>query len=281
MSFDATDFKKTGNGDSYFDQGEKITIVEVDSVISCTGLGNSYGLGWGCNGNTCQKFSTTSNVVLSAKLPNIVVTESDMQSDCYTPSTASAQSVTITNSGSGPAKNLWVDIMEAAGVGSYYPYFYTRIDVSSITIQYGSGATKSITPDSTFANYAYSCLGSNPKGRFKIFIPVLSAGANVTISFNMYSCCVDQGYLNGWAYGVSYSDQCGNNSYNTAGYGHYYWLNYQFFGVPVANTTDLIVGDTVDFYLQNNYQYNNLLPGTGGHYLQYQCGESGGKFRAC
>jgi hypothetical protein len=271
MNFDASDFKKIGNGDGYLDQGEKLVVKEVDSLIACTGLGNSYIAGWGCNGSMCQKYNTTSNVVLSSKLPNLVVSSVSTQSTCYTISTANSQRIIIVNTGSGPAINTSIDIMQTSYVYSgYMNWFYSKIDVNSIQIQHGKGSLSYITPNSTTANYAYSCLGSNPKGEFLIKLPVIKAGDTITLIWDVYSCCIDQGYINAWGYQINYTDQCGNSKYSNYGSGRNYWQNYQLFGTPVANTTDLIVGDTTWVYYQNNYQYSNLLPGLGNEYIQYQ-----------
>jgi fibronectin type 3 domain-containing protein len=272
VSLGATDFKKIGNGDSYFDQGEKIVIKESDSLIACTGLGNTYIAGWGCNGSTCQKYTTTSNVVLASKLPNLVVTSASGQSTCYTISTGNQQRIIITNIGSGPAVNTSIDIMQTSYIYSgFMNWFYSKIDISSIQIQYGSkGKYNYITPNSTTANYAYTCLGSNPKGEFLIKLPVIKAGDTITIVWDVYSCCIDQGYINAWGWQVKYGDQCGNGNYTNYGSGRDYWKNYQLFGTPVANTTDLLVNDTTWVYYQNNYLYSNLLPGLGNEYIQYQ-----------
>ncbi len=271
VTYNSTDFKNTGNKDGNLDQGEKIVLTETDSVISCNGVGNSYIAGWGCNNTICQKYTTTSNVVISSNAPNLGVSVSSSQNDCYVITSPNLQSVTITNSGSGSAANVLVDIMQSATIGTGYDNgFYTKIDVSSIKIQYGTGPFSTVIPDSTFANYAYSCLGANPKGRFWIKVPIIKAGGKITIEWNVYSCCITQGYLNSWGYVVSYTDQCGSTNYSTSGMGHSYNSNYQLYGTPVVNTNSLIAGDTVSVYLEDNTTYSILLPGTGSPYLQYQ-----------
>lgn len=272
FTYNAADFKKIGNKDAYFDKGETIVLTEIDSIISCSSLGNSYVLGWGCSGSLCQKYTSTSNVVLSTYLPDISITTNTAQNMCYVISSANLQSITITNNGSGPAFNMLVDIMQTADVNAgYETFFNSKIDISSIKIQHGSsGSFSSIKPDSTFANYAYSCLGTNPKGRFWIKIPVMKPGDQITVEWNVYNCCISQGYLNSWGYSVSYGDQCNSKNYDLLGMGRSYIYNYQIYGTPVVSSNNLSAGKYSTIYLENNSVYSNLLPGNSSSYLQYQ-----------
>ena len=264
------DFKKIGNKDALFDQSESITLRIHYTIISCNNLAGKDIVTWGCNGSNCQTYTASNNVIIKSLPPNLYFYPTGTQGSCYASTAANTQSITVINYGTGPANNVKLNLFFTANPGGgYYPYFYSRIDTGSVYLKYNSGAKKKIKVDSTIGNYGYSCLGYAPQGQFWVKLPIIKPSDTFTVIFDIYDCCIDQGYINGWGYGGTYYDQCNSTNYNISpGWGRVY--TYQFFGTHTPNTTDLIIGDTVTYSLTNNLSYNTLLDGDGNHYIQYE-----------
>ncbi|MDQ3072344.1 MAG: hypothetical protein M3Q97_03645, partial [Bacteroidota bacterium] len=267
--FTGADIKKIGNGDSVLNQNEKIQLRVYYTIKSCVGLTSKYIAVWGCSNKNCASFSSSGNVLLSNKLPKLTFVANATQSTCYDTSTANLQTLTVTNTGAGPALEVFLDIYFTTNPGAgTYPYYYSSLDTSGVTIKYNSGAAVKATFDAVAAGYDYGCLKNKPVALFRIKLSEIKPGDKVVVSFNVVNCCLDKGYINGWGYEGTYKSQCLTTVYNIApGWGRVY--TYQLFGAHVANTTDLIVGDTITYNLTNNYTYNRLLPGAGNHTIQY------------
>jgi gliding motility-associated-like protein len=265
---DSADFVKIGNKDKYLDLFETLVVTDYDSLRNCNGTQTTYIAGWGCGTDLCQEYINTANVLSTARLPTINISTSTSTPDCYDPTEPNEQSIRISNAGPGTAFNVLVDIMQSAGVGFYNSALKSRMDETSFTMQKGAGAPKSYTPDSIISNINYSCLGvPDPKGRAMVKIPEIKSGESVTLRWNTYNCCIDEGTINGWSFVLNYEDQC-TATHVVTGLGAVPY--FQDFSDPQANTTDIILHDTIPYYLQFPLAEASFLPGGTKPYFVYE-----------
>jgi gliding motility-associated-like protein/uncharacterized repeat protein (TIGR01451 family) len=249
-----THFAAVGNNNSFLDYNESIVIVDTLMILACSNFSSSYLLTWGCGNQTCQSATATGSVTISNKLPNLVVTPTASLNTCYGSSNASGQSMRIINNGTGPAKDVVLDIYQDGNM-------YSRIDVSSFQIKTGNNGTyTTFTPVSTTnasTSGSYSCLGSGPKGGAKFNLSLIGPGDTIFVRWNVYTCCIsfcqNSGYVNRWIYSATYFDQCKNTTYYVPaayGYGGYY----KAMNVTPVIPTDMLSGEvkifryTIDSY---------------------------------
>ncbi len=260
LIFNSTDFKNIGNKDGYLDKSETILLQEYLTVKACSKLDEKFMTTWGCNNKICETYNTTAGVVISQIYPDLKVTPTHYQSTCLNRTLENNQKLTLKNSGNGPAYNVVVDIFQTIYYpGGYYDTVQSRIDENSIKIKYGSGTASKTKADSLFKTTSKPCLNySGAIGRFIKIIPVIKAGETVELTWDVYSCCAAQGYINTWGYKVDYTEQCKAKNYTTGLQGANYRI-YQAYTDNVASTTDLIVNDTVNYSIIST-GYNELFP---------------------
>ena len=270
ISFSSSDFSSGGNGDSYFDQNESITVTETIKAAGCTSgtVGSVIQTVWGCDSD---RYSDEYHAYTSISLatPSISISTTEELSSCFGSGDASTQTITLTNNGQGKAVNLQLDIYKSTGSG-YEQYIFSRIDPDNITYSIDGGASAYITPSQTYTTVNsgdYSCLGSNPIGKVTLDLPDLEAGSSITITFDMYHCNIDvsEGDLvKGWKCDIGYEDVCGNNSYSDSKVGQNENNTYMtmFNEIP----TDISNGETKEFDFTINTINNDLPHGSGDRY---------------
>jgi len=214
ITLNAAQFNTIGNNNGLFEQGESITICETVKVLSCAAVSSDFSAGWGCNNQICQSVISSANVVFPNLIPNLIVSSINIpMNECLGPGNPSPQELLIANTGLGQATNILLDIYQTNGVG-YNSSVGSNIDETSFTLQIGSSAPVTITPDSTENTDPLNCMSANAKGRVYITLPSINPGDTVYVRFNTYSCCYNactqqgQSYFNGWAYKGSYSNAC-------------------------------------------------------------------------
>jgi gliding motility-associated-like protein len=251
VAYTATDFLKVGNKDRYLDKNEVIVLREYNTVKGCSNLTTKYILAWGCNGKFCDNYSTTGGVVIGPNTPSLSVSPDANQDACYANNHANKQSLIMENNGNGPAYNVVVDVFQTVSYpNGFYDTVQSRIDANSLTLKYGTNAATSVKPDTAYGTTSKPCLNFiKPKGRFLITIPLIKAGETVVLSWDVYTCCLSAGYVNGWGYEVKYSDQCKSSYTTNRQLGR--WYSYQSFPSKTASTKDLVVNDTIPFSITN------------------------------
>ncbi|MGB3948590.1 MAG: hypothetical protein WBM13_11445, partial [Bacteroidia bacterium] len=205
ITFGASQFTAIGNNNSIFEPGESVTFCETVLVSSCNNVSSDFNAKWGCNNQTCQTTTMGANVVFPNLIPNIQITPSspDMNS-CLGINNASVQRLLLTNTGTGDAVNIHLDIFQTNNGQSYNSNMGSFIDATSFVIE--STPTIPITADSTQTTSTLACMPANSVGRAFITIPSIPAGASIYIRWNTYSCCYNkctstgQSYFNGWGY---------------------------------------------------------------------------------
>jgi|GEM_PF-1905851 len=196
------DFMGIGDGDSLFEEGESISIVEYIDVILCDTAVSDLVVSWGCGGEVCQQdvLSASVNVNQSALSPALVFTPSFQLDSCFCGTNAVRQSMLIENVGNADARDLLFVVSEGANIGG--------INGSSLLVN-GNSAGVSYGIDVTNGGLL-ACLGpSGLKQEIGVSFPVLGAGDSLLIEWDMYYCSSGcGGRYGGWTYGYSYGRDC-------------------------------------------------------------------------
>lgn len=212
---DSAAFMGIGNNDQYFDLNETITLTDTIKVISCSNLITQYRAFWGCNGSTCGSTSSSANVSISSRSPDVVVTTKASTSNCLN-GTLLDQQVTLYNKGNDTARSVNFHAFQSYSVG-YYSYILTEMVVNSFTMSTSMiGTDSSITPYNTNNTYnlgAYSCLSSSPVGGAFFTLPNMAPGDSLILRWKTKSCCpqtcnATNFYFQRWKCEVDYIDQC-------------------------------------------------------------------------
>ncbi len=217
-----TDFQSIGNGNSFFDPGEVITVNEVLRAVGCNSTQSEIFAQYGCEGQLVDGNSFFPYTTIIAPLPVLDVTPQPEFNTCVDGS-PDEQKIEIHNNGTGIAKNIEIDIFQYAG-GSYEDIF-SRIDINNIFYKLNNGVFQLIAPSQNFNTNnsgIYSCLGNNAKGRFILQLPDLASGDTYTIRWMSYTCATTycgEVDLIGWKYNINYGDECGNTNLVTDGIG--------------------------------------------------------------
>ncbi|MFN7015254.1 MAG: hypothetical protein ACK4ON_13390, partial [Bacteroidia bacterium] len=213
----AAHFTTVGNGDSYLDPNESITLCETIQVNNCTGVASNIEVTWGCDNSNCQVFTTTANIIFPSITPNLVFTPSSSQNTCLGIGVPNEQSLLVRNTGVGMARNIDLEIFQALTSNVFSNQVRSFIDLASIQIRFGNGAFQSITPYNITTLPNYDCFQNlQGIGRFFILIDSIASLDSVRIRWNVYSCCIntcsDAGSsINAWQYKGSYKNDCNLN----------------------------------------------------------------------
>ena len=281
VTFAGTDFVGIGDGDNLFENGESVTLTETVKIIACVqpGVGSNIAAYWGCGNQTaCQTATTTANVTETpVGTPDLVITPSESSETCLDPLVARKQYLQIVNIGAGSANHIAMDIYQGAFTVPNNTYS-TRIDENSFTFQTGiNGTPIAIVVDSALLNSAFSCLGTNPKFRIYLRIPVVINPITDTVylKWDSYACCqaVSCSSFNTvvapWEFQGKYTDACDStvtyDIFPTSGgsiYGKF--LNTSM--TPEDMPTDVSDGSTTTFeHSATNWQ-NELDSAPGAYY---------------
>jgi len=212
---DSAAFIGIGNNDQYFDLNETITLTDTIKVISCTNLVTTFQAYWGCNGSVCNSTSSSANVSISSRSPDVVVTTKASTSNCLN-GTLLDQQVVLYNKGNDTARSVDFHAFQSVSAG-YYNYILTEMVINSFTMSKSiNGADSSITPYNTNNTYnlgAYSCLSSSPVGEVFFILPDMAPGDSLILRWKTKSCCpqtcnATNFYFQRWKCKVAYIDQC-------------------------------------------------------------------------
>lgn len=216
-----SDFTSLGNSNSSFDQDETIAIQITYKGLSCTDktVSSTISAGWSGESGFCQNSTTNANTFIDFSEPVIAIANTSSLLNCSDSNTPHEQLITLTNTGSGVAANLVVDIFKSSG-GAYDQNLLSRFDVTSIMYRINGGAYVAISPTSSSSTSvvgAYACLGAGAKGQFILEFAQLDPGAVLDIKWNMYTCCsviCNTPQVGGWAVDIDYADVCAGATYS-------------------------------------------------------------------
>ncbi len=215
ITFTSSDFTTIGNGDGYFDQNEVIVVEQKIGIAACDDFQSTLSAYWGCTGETTYSNvkKPQTNVVLYA--PDLLFEATPSFNTCVDGSPDNQQ-LKITNSGTGPANELEIEIDPG------HDKQVSAIDISSITLSLNGNSPSSITPIATEAAHTFSCLGTDPRDGFTLAIPPLQPGETIVLNWDTYTCATNtcgNVRLIGWEYEAVYTDMCNSKDYEDKGDG--------------------------------------------------------------
>ncbi len=271
ITLSGSDFSSIGNGNTTFDTNESITVTQTLRASGCEDatVSSAIAATWGCDGEYSVTSNSYAHTVIDYLSPNINLQSNASLDDCYGDGSASGQEIILTNSGSGIATNISIDIFKSTGNG-YDQGIYSKIDEQNITYSVDNGAQIPIVPTSTFATDNagdYACLGAAPVGRVLLDLPDIAAGQSITIYFNTYNCtisaCADENNT-GWEYEVDYNDFCQLESYSKSSVGQE--VTNVDMSMLTESPTDIYNGERSEFRYTVASHTNELPEGDGAHY---------------
>jgi hypothetical protein len=242
VHFTAAEMVLIGNNNQYFDGNsgvgtpEEFDIVYTATPLSCGGggyaLNSSHRVYYGCGG-ICSDvdFGSTLDINI-AEAPQISYSHNSTIPVCPDGVTPIPSTLTITNNG-GPATDVNLQF------GNYYTdaaptYGYpSAIDTATFKYSINGGPLQTPVFTNVYTNAGGTWFGSsncgleNGVGQFNFHIPVIPAGATVTINYNFFVCCSSNPSCPGGnvaSYGLYQNDQyilygtcknaCGDVSYD-------------------------------------------------------------------
>ena len=214
------DFASIGNGNTRFDQDETIFIDISYKGLSCTDktISSTLDAGWSSETGFCQNSTFKVNTAIDFSEPTISIATTSSLNACSSNNSIHEQSIKLTNTGTGVAANLLVDIFKSSGT-TYDQTILSSFDMNSIMYRINGGVYTALIPISstaTTSNGTYLCLGSDAKGKFVLRFNQLEPGAVLDIKWNMNTCCqsvCSAIKVGGWATNITYADVCAGASY--------------------------------------------------------------------
>jgi len=273
ITLSGIDFTSIGNNNATLDNGESISIIETVKINGCLNLGSNIDIFWGCDNLTCQKSSTTANVIVANGVPKLDIVPTGSTESCYNITTPRVSKLKIVNSGTGVARGVSIDIL-LGYYGNFYPWMQTNIDLNSFTYKKGiNGAAVALIADSSTAGSAAACLGPNAKARVYITIPTVSVGDTIYLNWNNYVCCLESScaggtpysYIDCWQYEGFYFNDC-NTAKITVPIQQGSWGSYFTATYSATPPTDIIDGQTSTFTFVNTYAYEYLFYQPSSYY---------------
>ncbi len=225
LTFGAADFKKIGDGDAFFEEGEQIIIKEKILITDC-GVDvpkstSKINIVWGCPNSTCntEKFTAVVDILRTNYNPNLQVEPSYQHPADYCGVDPFNQSVVITNTGKDTAYNvvleLRTEVKDDAGLPIPAKLYF---DHNSFQLLTGTGSS-TITPFEFIANPMKKCQPqtslTDSLDKFKL--PVLAPGASYKVQWKYYTCFPECSSLSAsWKSIISYDKTCPKKETSTS-----------------------------------------------------------------
>lgn len=279
----ASDIASFGDGDTLFENGEIITIVETITIISCNNVNSDLQVMWGCDGNYCQVSSTQASVQIASGLPNLDFIYTEVSDP--TPCTGGTIRLDIVNNGSESFTNAGAAFDILGYIGFYrdgddntaYPDIWWTSpshQLSNFLIN-GNPVTTTLLPYSASANVPggwevdLSQFFADPDGVGGLQdldgdgqFDDLALGDTVTILFDLTMSCSGNCNINmGWANVMSrfdFQSHCKDTDYfhtertNNVNIG--YIISYANTSSNVG-PSDVSDGDTITLRMCHNREF--------------------------
>ena len=193
-TFSSTDFQLIGNGDGEFCNAElSFSITEYITLIGCDQTTSSIGASWGCGGDTCQVYTTNSDVSVAVASPQLSFTWRNNELPACYQEQANYKEVLIQNIGTGTAADIEIEIKKFFYGGQWASYKYDGLDQNSVVMKVGNGSFQPFTPHLIELNQDYTSCSQGYAYRFRMVIPDMDPGDSVVVGVNMINCSVDDG----------------------------------------------------------------------------------------
>lgn len=271
IRLDSSHFLTLGNNDTFFDQNEFLELCYQVVILDCDGLvSQNHEVSWGCNSEVCQATSRLADVSVPVAVPSIVYRDFFYQTHCYDNQTASVLKIVVENNGSGPARDLEIDIAMGGSSTVTGNGYLSRWD-TLVVWKNASGGLDTLTPILTELNTngtANACLSPGPSlRRVMVRIPFVQPGERDTLILNQYSCCKTwcaTSPLVAWRsnFRSNYYDQCRVQQYDLV-INNIVGSNYgRVLAITPSGPTDVTAGDTALYCLEHsNFRFFNIAAG--------------------
>lgn len=270
FSIGAAQIAALGDNDTIFERNEQIQICYDATILDCSNLQpQPHSVYWGCGGQTCQVSTVNADITVPVQVPNLTTSRIYQQSRCYGSNIPSVIKIIVTNNGSGPARDVLLDVWQGGPTGHSAGYMST-LDTASIQWANSMGGSQHLQPTlvrNGITSGNYGCIGANPIIRFNVRIPFIQPGETDTLIVDQYSCCKtwcssSPTHIQRCYYQVDYNDECLSQNYaiqatNIKGYNYGRVISF-----TPAGPTDLSSGDTATYCFEHsNFNFYNTSPG--------------------
>ncbi|HEX2900749.1 MAG TPA: hypothetical protein VHS96_13590, partial [Bacteroidia bacterium] len=271
LYFGPNEFQAIGDLDSLFEQNETMNFCFTVNVVDCIDLSTDISASWGCGGTICENQTTAANVIVPALVPNVVTTDVYVENRCYGGGVPSLIKIVLRNTGTGPARNVVVDLWQGEPTGPSNGYI-SRLDSSTIILKSTLGGITQISPFSVEVQAPganLGCLGPNPLRRVKVLIPFLQPGERDTLIVEQYTCCKTwcasaPTVMERTHYQVEYHDQCFTSNFVLPANIVTSWNFGRVISFTNAGLYDIPLGDTADYEIEHSdFRFFNFS--TGGY----------------
>ena len=186
LLFGAADFKKIGDGDALFENGEQIIIKEKILVTDCGDLfpksTSKFNIVWGCPGQVCntERFTAVVDILRTTSDAKLKLEGFyDIARDFYGIK-PEIQGMKIKNTGKDTAYNVRVQVRQID--------IHSSMDRGSFTLKNGNNTSK-ITPISFVVTAPKSCQSAVPTDSIDVLmLPNVPPGQEMILKWNYFTC---------------------------------------------------------------------------------------------
>jgi gliding motility-associated-like protein len=218
LAFGAADFKKIGDGDAFFEEGEQIVIKEKILITDC-GVDvpksvSKINIVWGCPNSTCntEKFTAIVDILRTNYNPNLVVEPFYQIPEDYCGIDPFQQAVTITNTGKDTAYNVVLELRVNIGNDPSKPVLSDiYFDRNSFTLLSPNGNQSTINPFEFHPKMMKECQPqtSTTDSLEKINLPIFAPGASYKVQWKYLACLpFCKTLIPAWKAAVTYTKTC-------------------------------------------------------------------------
>ncbi len=269
LAFGPAHIQAIGDLDTLFEQNEVIQFCFTVNVVDCIDLSTAIGTNWGCHGAICETQTSGANVIVPALVPNVVTTDFYVENRCYGGGSPSLIKIVLRNTGSGPARDVVVDLWQGEPTGPSNGYI-SRLDSNNIILKSTLGgvtgmAAFSVEVQAPGANLG--CLGPNPLRRIKVRIPFLQPGERDTLIIEQYTCCKTwcanaPTVMQRTHYQVEYHDQCFTSNFVLPANIVTSWNFGRVISFTNSGLYDIPLGDSANYEIEHSdFRFFNFSPG--------------------
>ncbi len=269
LTFGPAQIQAIGDLDTLFEQNEVINFCFQVQVIDCIDLSTAISTSWGCDAVACETQTSGANVIVPALVPNVVTTDFYVENRCYGGGTPSLIKIVLRNTGTGPARDIVVDLWQGEPTGPSNGYI-SRLDSNNILLKSTLNGVTNISPfavevQSPGANLG--CLGPNPLRRIKVRIPFLQPGERDTLIIEQFTCCKSwcanaPTVMQRTHYQVEYHDQCFTSNFVLPANIVTSWNFGRVISFTNSGLYDIPLGDSANYEIEHSdFRFFNFSPG--------------------
>ena len=166
IQFGAAQLNAIGNLDNFLNQNEVVQFCYDVEILDCDGLTpQNHTVWWGCAGSICQSHSANGEVTVPVAVPNLTAVRIYDQSTCYDNTTESVIKIVVTNTGSGAARDVEIEVWQG-NPNNFSSAYISRFDTSRLEWKNAGGGTQMLSAyDIRLNAFGGLCLFGAQSGR--------------------------------------------------------------------------------------------------------------------